>query len=287
MDINLNFTIALNQIVSAANALKSALNGDLIPRGIDGVTADNVADLGSATQRWRRVYANHLNIGGSEFNVSGLINSNFVNVHFNSDDTFTWPYTETNCWAWLFSGGSGGGGGGGGGAGASGTLNGRESGEKGFTGDPGEATTITVGSDTYSSGTPPGGEGGDGGLFGVTGTTVQSTNGADGVTDPLLHYYNEIAGGMHGNGGLRFADQNGGAGGHGGDGAPGGKEVKMFNIIGLTTTSVLDITIGAGGDGGPGGDGGRTYAGWHSYTAGFDGSDGADGDDGFAILIAY
>lgn len=292
-DTNLNFTVALNQIVSAVNSIKSALNGDLIPRGANGLTTDNVADLGSSTKAWRRLYVKNLNVGGSEIALAGLASSNYIDLHTESDSSFTWPYTETNCLAMLYSGSSGGGGGGGGGAGASNDSNGREDGEDGEAGEDGGATIIELGSDTFTTGTAPGGDFGRGGERGdrrvsVTQGGADGADGADGAaSDYTLLYFPVIEGGGGGTFGFNRSNTTGGDGGRGGAGMPGGRRCAAFHFVGLSASTVFDITIGAGGDGGAHGDGGDTYSGWASNTAGSDGSDGHEGEDGFAILIPY
>ena len=282
MDINLNFTVALNQIVSAANALKSALNGDLIPRDTSGLTVNNEADLGSATKRWRRLYVENLNVGGSEIALAGLASSNYFDLHTESDSSFTWPYTETNCLAFLFSGSSGGGGGGGGGAGSSNSLQGRFAGEDG---EDGGATSIVLSGSTFTTGTAPGGAAGGGGSRATQSQTGASgTDGAD--NDYTLHYFPVIDGGGGGARGDRFPSQ-GERGGFGGDGSPGGRRIALFTFTGLTQTTEFNITIGDGGAGGNHGDGGDTYSTFPASTAGGDGSDGHEGEHGFLYFIPY
>ena len=199
--------------------------------------------------------------------------------------------------AGTVSSGHGGGGGGGGEAGSPGaessvvfgaTISLRASGGVGGDGGAGGS-----GATYQTSAGPRNGRGGAGGSAapeGAAGGGLQP--GTARQTGSGTSAYRGLSAPGSGSGG---AGGTGGAAGHpsslpdgvGGNGAAGwlgtNGDITVGEISGLSTSSRLNITIGAGGDGGHGGSGGEGNN--PATSNGADGTDGADGADGWVELI--
>ena len=223
--------------------IEAALRGG--PPVIDalGAPTDDDVDLGSALNAWRDVFANGLVVGGARVDIAAVAGSAPVYAFGENDPTFSWPGNRTTALILLWSAGSGGGGGGSS-SGLGSTF--------GFAGDPGAATTATIGGMTYSSGAAPGGPGGaQGGVV------------ADGPGRTAM------PGGPGGVGGIGINN--------GQVGFEGTHVLSYFTHSGLSEGDTLSIVVPSGGAGGIGGVAGNN---------GTPGEAGSPGRAGMAIILA-